>query len=588
MSERSQVRVSYTKSGLRRYSVEVRHRELNKFQVITGDNEYVVEQKARVKMADWDEMWARGQEAEQKRIERERQARDIEQKKQLAQIRTIEAQQALAELEQTLAHTLPIDDTINWMSLKDTSEYGVPKPQPSAKPQPPAQPSIPREPQRSDPRYNAEVDFFTEFLDGIFTSRRVDRKKEMDARFKREHTKWAAFRDRQVSEYNEQLAKHKTELSGWEVTYKAILAKWEKGQRDYIQARDARNRAVDEKQAAYQAGDPQAIVDYCDLVLTRSEYPDEFPQSFELDYNPENKMLLVDYQLPAVSDLPTLQEVKYIQSRDEFSEKHVSQTQLNRNYDNLLYQIALRTIHELYEADAINAIASIVFNGFVQSIDAATGHETNPCVLSVQASKEEFTSINLANVDPKACFKMLKGVGSSTLHSRTPIAPIIQMDRDDKRFVEAHGVVDTLREGDNLAAMDWEEFEHLVRELFEKEFSGTGGEVKVTRASRDGGIDAVVFDPDPIRGGKIVIQAKRYTNTVGVAAVRDLYGTVINEGANKGILVTTSDYGPDAYEFIKGKPLVLLSGSNLLHLLEKHGHKAWIDLKEAKRELSDR
>src|SRR5690606_34746199 len=109
----------------------------------------------------------------------------------------------------------------------------------------------------------------------------------------------------------------------------------------------------------------------------------------------------------------------------------------------------------------------------------------------------------------------------------------------------------------NLAAMDWEDFEHLVRELFEREFAQTGGEVKVTQASRDGGVDAVVFDPDPIRGGKIVIQAKRYTNTVGVAAVRDLYGTVVNEGAIKGILVTTSDFGPDAYEFARGKPLTL-------------------------------
>jgi hypothetical protein len=42
---------------------------------------------------------------------------------------------------------------------------------------------------------------------------------------------------------------------------------------------------------------------------------------------------------------------------------------------------------------------------------------------------------------------------------------------------------------------------------------------------------------------------------VSVAAVRDLYGAVINEGANKGILVTTSDYYSDAYEFIRGKPL---------------------------------
>ena len=98
---------------------------------------------------------------------------------------------------------------------------------------------------------------------------------------------------------------------------------------------------------------------------------------------------------------------------------------------------------------------------------------------------------------------------------------------------------------------------------------------------------AVVFDPDPIRGGKIVIQAKRYTNAVGVSAVRDLYGTLLNEGANKGILVTTSNFGPDAYEFAKGKPITLLDGGNLLHLLGKHGHKARIDLKEAKQLLAE-
>jgi len=121
-----------------------------------------------------------------------------------------------------------------------------------------------------------------------------------------------------------------------------------------------------------------------------------------------------------------------------------------------------------------------------------------------------------------------------------------------------------------------------VREVFSKEFSQDGAEVKITRASHDKGVDAVVFDPDPIRGGKTIIQAKRYTNTVDVSAVRDLYGTVLNEGAGKGILVTTADYGPDAYEFARGKPLILLNGGNLLSLLEKHGHKARIDLREAK------
>ena len=69
---------------------------------------------------------------------------------------------------------------------------------------------------------------------------------------------------------------------------------------------------------------------------------------------------------------------------------------------------------------------------------------------------------------------------------------------------------------------------------------------------------------------------------MGISAVRDLYGTIMNEGAIKGILITTSNYGSDAYNFAKDKPITLLNGANLLHLLEKHGQKAYINLKEAK------
>ncbi|MEA2095602.1 MAG: restriction endonuclease, partial [Candidatus Cloacimonadota bacterium] len=195
--------------------------------------------------------------------------------------------------------------------------------------------------------------------------------------------------------------------------------------------------------------------------------------------------------------------------------------------------------------------------------------------------------INLEYVEPKVCFKNLKGVGSSKLCGITPIKPIMQLNRSDRRFVDSYDVVKGIDSSTNLAAMNWEDFEHLIRELFEKEFSVNGGEVKVTQASRDGGVDAIAFDPDPIRGGKIVIQAKRYTNTVGVSAVRDLYGTLVNEGATKGILVSTADYGPDAYNFAKDKPITLLNGGNLLHLLQKHGHKAKIDLKEAKLILAE-
>src|SRR5206468_2718015 len=101
-------------------------------------------------------------------------------------------------------------------------------------------------------------------------------------------------------------------------------------------------------------------------------------------------------------------------------------------------------------------------------------------------------------------------------------------------------------------------------------FEKMGLETRQTQPSRDGGVDCVAYDARPILGGRVVIQAKRYKHTVGVSAVRDLFGTMQNEGASKGILVTTSGYGKASFEFADGKPLELLSGSNLLYLLAEH------------------
>jgi restriction system protein len=573
MSERSETKVTHTARGLPRYEIEVWHKKLNKYEVIRGEDSHVVEQKARAKMAQWDETW-------KKQLERQQRAQEITEKKKLADERTAEAQEALTILERILAHSLTVDHTVDWESLKNYTDYPIPRPKKPALPKP-LPPEIPPEPRGYDPKYMVKP----ALLDSLITSRRTAKGKEAAERFKRDHQKWQKTKEKAIAEYESRIHEYERKVKEQKAEYEAALSKWEKEREEYLKARDKSNAAIDRRKKRYLSGEPQAVLDYCDILLSNSEYPDYLPKSCELDYSPENMLLIVDYQMPSISSVPTLKEIKYVQSRNEFDEKYISKTQLNRLYDSLLYQIALRTVHELYEADKINALAFVVFNGYVRSIDPATGQETNACVLSLQVTKDEFGEISLANVDPKVCFKKLKGVGSSKLHSLTPIAPIMRIEREDQRFISAYAVADTLSEEDNIAAMDWEDFEHLVRELFEREFASTGGEVKVTRASRDWGVDAIAFDPEPIRGGKIVIQAKRYTRTVDVSAVRDLYGTVLNEGASKGILITTSDYGPDAYEFAKGKPLVLLNGGNLLHLLQKHGYRAKIDIQEARRIL---
>ncbi len=71
--------------------------------------------------------------------------------------------------------------------------------------------------------------------------------------------------------------------------------------------------------------------------------------------------------------------------------------------------------------------------------------------------------------------------------------------------------------------------------------------------------------------------------SVDVSAVRDLCAVVKKEGASRGILVTTSTYGADAYAFANNEPVTLLNGAELLGLLMKHGYALRINLQEARR-----
>ncbi|MBR5177073.1 MAG: restriction endonuclease [Bacteroidales bacterium] len=317
-------------------------------------------------------------------------------------------------------------------------------------------------------------------------------------------------------------------------------------------------------------------------ILHSSDYHGIF--SNQATVQCENEIALIEYELPSRDDLSWVKEYKYVQRDNTIKETMLPEATIIKMYENLIYSICLRSIYELCVSKRADEIKSVVFNGFVSAINKANGLKERRCILSLQVAKEKFMQVDLTNVDPKICFKALKGVSAARLIDISPVQPVLTFNKNDRRFIQGKDV--QMNSGTNLASMDWEDFEHLVRELFEMEFASNGGEVRVTQASRDGGVDAIVFDPDPLRGGKIVIQAKRYTNTVGVSAVRDLYGTVINEGANTGILITTSDYGHDSYEFAKDKPIKLLNGGHLLALLHKNGKEGYINIQEAKNNLS--
>ena len=115
----------------------------------------------------------------------------------------------------------------------------------------------------------------------------------------------------------------------------------------------------------------------------------------------------------------------------------------------------------------------------------------------------------------------------------------------------------------DISSMSGIEFENLCQLLMIK----MNFEVETTKASGDGGIDLIAYNHQPFTQGKYIVQCKRYTGSVGEPVIRDLYGVVMSERANKGILITTGTITASAFAFANGKPIELIDGDKLQSLL---------------------
>ena len=334
----------------------------------------------------------------------------------------------------------------------------------------------------------------------------------------------------------------------------------------------AQHATIDELEARFAAAEPAAVIEYVSAALAEIPLPFEHPDTPRVAFSAESRQLVLQLALPAVEVIPAERGYHFVKARAEVSPNPMPASDRKRRYASLIAQIALLVIERTFACDPHEVIETVVLNGHLASIDKRTGHEIDPCLVTVRTTQDRFSELDLTKVDPVECLKGLTASISRSPAELVPVRPIIDFDMADPRFVKEDDVLATLDTRPNLMALTPKEFESLITNLFEK----MGLETRQTQPSRDGGVDCVAYDARPIFGGKVVIQAKRYKNTVGVSAVRDLFGTMQNEGATKGILVTTSGYGKASHEFANGKPLELIDDSGLLFLLNEH---AGIDAK---------
>ena len=105
------------------------------------------------------------------------------------------------------------------------------------------------------------------------------------------------------------------------------------------------------------------------------------------------------------------------------------------------------------------------------------------------------------------------------------------------------------------------EFERELATLYRR----LGYRVESTPSSGDQGIDLILR-----KGGKTtVVQCKSHKSPVGPAVARELFGSMVAfPGADKAILACTGGFTQGVYEFVRGKPIELISASDLAKMGE--------------------
>jgi restriction system protein len=476
---------------------------------------------------------------------RERQRLYVEAKTADAAAANAEVRSRLADLDALLLSTLDVDDHIDLDRFKRPVTVPPFDPGPLARPLP-------------EPSWQSYVPPQPRGVGKILGGDRLHQQQTTQARqiFEQARSRWAQAEERR-----------KRQLVIRQRAY-------DEGRRTYEQKMVAYNAEVDRFAAAVAGADPASVVEYFAMVLGNSIYPDDFPQHFRLAFLPKQRHLLIEYHLPPVEVIPAVKEYRYDRMRDDLAVVPRDFGEIRRRYVEIIARVALRTIHEVVEADRGGLVQQVSFNGIVDTVDRRTGRFVRPCLVSVQTDRDTFAAIKLRRVDPVACLTYLQGELSSTPDELTGVKPMIDFDREaDRDFTEEFNVLAEIDERPNLRTLSDDAYEALLAELFAVMGLETGEATRTPLGAR-----WHATDPRPVFGGTVIVYATRGT-AAGAAMTHSLAGAMTAAGATKGILVALGGVEPEAYEAASGRPLELINGPALVSLLAKYlGVKARIEL----------
>jgi len=307
---------------------------------------------------------------------------------------TAQLERQVEVLQSVLAATLRVDDYLDLEALKQPPPYPVFDP--LAVGAPPSPPS--------------ESDFAVE---GPSALGRVFAASKHAARAEQRQAEY----HKALDDYRIAAQLHGQRLEQARLRHEADVARQAEEHRQHVEEVTALQRGLASRQL-------EAVVRYLDLVLEAAEYPDAFPHSWRLAYAAASGHLAIEYDLPQVDVVPNDKAYKYVKSTDTITPSARPATQIRSIYAEVLRQTALRVVHEVLEADRGGAVRTVVFNGYVNGTDPATGREVRPCLVALATSRERFLDVDLTRVDTVACLAHLEARASKDPSKLQAVEPI--------------------------------------------------------------------------------------------------------------------------------------------------------------------
>lgn len=154
-------------------------------------------------------------------------------------------------------------------------------------------------------------------------------------------------------------------------------------------------------------GDPVAIQEYVSIVVANSVYPKHFQVKHDFRFKPETAELEMKVEILQPREFPTTKAFKYTKSSDEIKESTLSQKEIKERYSSAIYQVGIRSFHEIFEADRKGLIKAISLEVGTQDTDPAIGKLCFIPFLAAAAERDAFLEFELSGIVPAATLKHL-------------------------------------------------------------------------------------------------------------------------------------------------------------------------------------